>query len=161
MRFRSKERGTSVKERAKNGMSTRAGSILFHILVLDPFFARLNLCSPSFLGLSLLRDQKPHGNACYACWAFVSLRRRRNLTSVSSVCEAAPISLFWAPNGLNELPEVRFEFPFILIGKSTMTLSTGQSWRLLKSWYTGGGPEQGFWRGFADGLYQSLASYVT
>ena len=51
----------------------------------------------------------------------VSLRRRpRNLTSVSNVCEAVPSSLFWAPNGLNELPEVRFEFPFILIGKSTM-----------------------------------------
>ena len=66
----------------------------------------------------------PHGNACYACWAFVSLRRRCHLTSVSGVCEAAPISLFWAPNGLNELPEVHFEFPFILIGKSTMTFST-------------------------------------
>ena len=63
-------------------MSTRAGSILF--LVLVPFFARLNLCSSSFLGLSLLRDQKPYGNACYACWAFVSQRRRRNLTSVSA-----------------------------------------------------------------------------
>ena len=24
--------------------------------------------------------------------------------------------MFWAPNGLNELPEVRFEFPFNLIG---------------------------------------------
>ena len=51
---------------------------------------------PMFLvvpGLSLLRDQKPHGNACYAWWAFVSRRRRRNLTSVSGLCEAAPISL--------------------------------------------------------------------
>ena len=74
-------------------MSTRAGSILFNLLVLFPFFARLNLCSSSFLGLSLLRDQKPHGNAWYACWAFVSRRRRRNLTLVSGVCEAATISL--------------------------------------------------------------------
>ena len=24
--------------------------------------------------------------------------------------------MFWTPNGLNELPEVRFEFPFNLIG---------------------------------------------
>ena len=87
MRFRSKQRGTRVKERAKNGMSTKAGSILFYSLVLVPFFARLNLCSSSFLGLSLLWDQKPHGNACYACWAFVSRRRRRNLTSVSGVCQ--------------------------------------------------------------------------
>ena len=72
---------------------------------------------------------------------FVPIRlcRRRNLTTVSNVCEAAPISLFWAPDALNELPEVRFEFPFILIGKSTIAFWTGQSWRVLKSWYTGGG----------------------
>ena len=30
-----------------------------------------------------------------------SLRRRRNLTSVSDVCAAAPMPLFLAPNGLN------------------------------------------------------------
>ena len=29
-----------------------------------------------------------------------SLCRRHNLTLVSNVCEAVPISLFWAPNGL-------------------------------------------------------------
>ena len=57
-----------------------------------------------------------------------SQRRRRILTSVSNVCEAAPISLVWFPNGLNELPEVRFQFLFILIGKSTMAFLTGQSW---------------------------------
>ena len=53
-------------------------------------------------------------------WISCSLRCRGNLTPVSNVCEAAPISLFWAPNGLNELPEVHFQFPFNLIGKSTM-----------------------------------------
>ena len=73
-----------------------------------------------------------------------SLRRRRNVTSVSNVCEAAPRSLFWAPNGHGELPEVRFEFPFVWIGKSTMAFLKGQSWRVLKPWYTGGGPDQGF-----------------
>ena len=52
--------------------------------------------------------------------------------------------MLWAPSGLDELTEVLFEFPFILIGKSTMTFLTGQSWRVLKSWYTSGGPEQGF-----------------
>ena len=51
------------------------------------------------------------------------------------------MSLFRAPNGLNELPEERSEFLFILIGKSTVAFLTGQSWRVLKSWYTGG-PEQ-------------------
>ena len=72
--------------------------------------------------------------------------------------QAAPKSLFWAPDGLDELAEVHFEFPFILIGKSTMTFLTGQSWHVLKSWYTAGGPEQRFQRCFADGLDQSLVS---
>ena len=64
-----------------------------------------------------------------------SLQRRRNLTSVSNV---------W----LNELPKVRFVFPFILIGE------------LTKSWYTGGGPEQEFRRCFGDRLNQSLVLSV-
>ena len=45
-----------------------------------------------------------------------SLRADDNYTLISTVCEAAQRSLSWAPNGLNELPEVRFEFPFHLIG---------------------------------------------
>ena len=64
----------------------------------------------------------------------------------------------WTPNGLNELQEKRFEFPLILIGKSTMTFLTGQPWHVLKSWYTAGGPEQRFQRCFADGLDHSLVS---
>ena len=51
-----------------------------------------------------------------------------------------------------------FKFPFILIGKSTMAFLKSQSWRGLRSWYTRGGPEQGFQRCFADGLNQSLVS---
>ena len=35
---------------------------------------------------------------------------------LAAVCEAAQRSLFWTPNGLNELLEVRFEFPFNLTG---------------------------------------------
>ena len=83
------------------------------------------------------------------------------LTISSNVCEAAPRSLFWAPNGLDKKPEMRFEVPFILIGKSTMAFLTGQSWRVLKSWYTGGGPEQGPGRCFedADGHNQSLVRF--
>ena len=42
-----------------------------------------------------------------------------------------------------------------------MAFLTGQSWRVLKSGYTGGGLEQGFRRCFADGLNQSLVSSVT
>ena len=60
---------------------------------------------------------------------------------MNNVCEEEPISMFWAPNELNDLKEERFEFPFILIGTSTMEFLIGQSWRVVKSWYTGGGPE--------------------
>ena len=49
-----------------------------------------------------------------------SLCRRLDLSPVSDVCEAAPMSLFWAPNGLNELPEMCFEFPSKPIGELTM-----------------------------------------
>ena len=59
-----------------------------------------------------------------------SLRHRRNLNFVSKVCKAAPISLFWVTNGLNESPVVRFKSPFILIDKSTMAFLKGQSTRI-------------------------------
>ena len=58
--------------------------------------------------------------------------------------------------GLKELPKMSFEFPFNLIGKSTMAFLTDQSWHVLKSCYTGGGIEQGFRHCFADRLNQSL-----
>ena len=52
-----------------------------------------------------------------------SLRRRGNLTANSDVCEAAPrFFVLNPPNRLNELPEVRFECPFNLIGKPTKGL---------------------------------------
>ena len=73
-----------------------------------------------------------------------SLRQRRNLTSVCTVCEAAPLVLLQIPNGLNELPEVNFEFPFNLSGKSTIPIVAAESRCVLKSWYTVGRPEQGF-----------------
>ena len=82
---------------------------------------------------------------------YISLRADDNLTLISTVCEAAQRSLFWTPNGLNELPEVRFEFPFNLIGDHDK-----QSWHVLKSGYTAGSPEQGFRCCFADGVNQSL-----
>ena len=76
-----------------------------------------------------------------------------------------PKSFYWASNRLNNLPEMHFKFPFNLTGKSTMAFLTGQSWCILKSWYTGvggggGGREQGFWHYFANGLNQSLVSSV-
>ena len=54
------------------------------------------------------------------------------------------------PNKLNKLPKMCFKFPFNLIGKSTMEFLIDQLWCILKSWYTGGGPEHGFQCCFAD-----------
>ena len=47
-----------------------------------------------------------------------------------------------ALNGLDELPEVRFEIPFILIGKSTMALNRPIMART--GWYTVGGTDKYF-----------------
>ena len=78
-----------------------------------------------------------------------------DITLVSNVCEVALRSLFCAPSGLNKLTKVHFGFPLILISKLSMAFFTSQSWHTLKSWYTGGGPEQGYWCCFADGLNQT------
>ena len=57
---------------------------------------------------------------------------------------------------------MRFDFFFNLIGKLTMVFF--ESWRLLKSWYTGGGEDQGFRRCFAEIFFlpsQNLSSAVS
>ena len=90
-------------------------------------------------------------------FGFHSLNRRRNLTPVSNVCKTAVRSLFWTPTGFNELPEVCFEFPFNMIGELAMASLTGQSWRLLKSWY--GRPRtKNFGRCFANVSCRGLAT---
>ena len=86
------------------------------------------------------------------------MHRRCNQTPVSNICEAVWIFLFWAPNGLNELPEMHFKLPFNLIGKLTVALLTGQSWLRLKSRYTGWDPEQGFSCCLTDGVNQKFGS---
>ena len=75
--------------------------------------------------------------ACHRCY----------LTPISNVCEAAHVSLFWAPNRLNELPEMRFEMCFNLIGELTVAFLMGQSWLAIKSWYTGGSAQN---KGFGN-----------
>ena len=91
--------------------------------------------------------------------ALASLHCRGNLTPVSNVCKAIAKSLFSALNGLNNLPEMHFKFPFNLINKLTMVLLTNQQWCVLKSWYRGGSPEHGFLHCFADPLNQKLSSF--
>ena len=69
----------------------------------------------------------------------------------------APISLISAPNGLNELPEVRLEFPFKLIGKGFLR---GQSWRVLKSWYKGWAQNKDFGAVSQADLIRSVFPFV-
>ena len=142
------------------------------------FYCSLSLISPQFATLLLLPFVF-HSTVLYLSSLLISLpyssfllsfillfyvlsplrlRCRGNLTPVSNVCEAGPKSLFWAPNELNKLPEMRFKFPW-LANRQWLFL-TGQSWRLLQSWYTTEDPEQGFRRCFTDGLNQSLVSSV-
>ena len=66
--------------------------------------------------------------------------------------------MFLVPNRLKELSEMRFEYLSNLIGKSIVAFLTGSLWRVLKSRYTGGAPEQGFQSRFADGLNQTFTS---
>ena len=71
--------------------------------------------------------------------------------------------LVLGPNGFKELLELHFEFPFNLIGMSTVAFLTNQSWCILKSWYTQVGAqlrEQRFWRCFTDRLNQSLQFHL-
>lgn len=54
------------------------------------------------------------------------------------------------PYKLDKLSEVRFEFALKLIGQWKKSFLTNQSWCILKSWYTAGGPDQRFWHWHAD-----------
>ena len=58
---------------------------------------------------------------------------------------------------------MHFEFPFQpkvhVTGKSIMAFLTGQSWCIIKSWYTGEGPEQGYRCCFTNRLNQKFGNY--
>ena len=67
----------------------------------------------------LFEDNKK--SPSFVCWEIPTLAFRYKLSLVySDICKAPPITLFWAHSGLNKSPEMHFEFPFNLIGKSTM-----------------------------------------
>ena len=70
-----------------------------------------------------------------------SIRPKRNPTPFSNICEAEPFRTQRITANA---------FRISLTEKSTTRFLTGQSWRALKFWYLGGGPERGFWRYFAD-----------
>ena len=88
------------------------------------------------------------------------LHHRFNLTLVCNVCETVLRSLVWAPYGLSKLPEVCFKFLFNMIGKSAMAFFNrpimARTQILVHRW----GPRTRFWHCFADGLNQSLVSFL-
>ena len=60
--------------------------------------------------------------------------------------------LVLGPNAFNGLLEI-YAFQISLQPDwqiDDLSFLTGRSWRILKSWYTGGGTEQGFWCCFGD-----------
>ena len=86
----------------------------------------------------------------------LSLRRRRNLTPASNVCEEAPISLFWAPKGAQEITGNAFRISL----QPDWEIDNGFFHRLIMAcsqilvhvW----GPEQGCPCCFADRLNLKL-----
>ena len=87
-----------------------------------------------------------------------SLLRRRYLIPVSKVCEAAPISLFWLPSGLNELPEMRVDFPWLANLQSLFFKLANHGAYLNSGTYRWGPrttPERESRRCFGNGLYQN------
>ena len=94
-----------------------------------------------------------------------SLHCRCNLTQLVTSVKQCRNPFTEPPTDSTTYRKKHFKFPFNLTGKSTMAFLTGQSWCILKSWYTGvggggRGREQGFWHYFANGLNQSLVSSV-
>ena len=60
-------------------------------------------------------------------------------------------------NELNEFLEVCLKLPFNLISQLNIAFYHGQPWRVLKSWYITGAPEQVFQCRFSVGLSQMFS----
>ena len=69
-------------------------------------------------------------------------------------------SLFWVPNGLNELLQVRFKFPFILTGKFTIAFFNGPIMARTQIPIHRWRPRTRSRHCFADRPYQNLVSSV-
>ena len=87
--------------------------------------------SPIFSSHRLVRAQGAIGRATRRALFSPLLKQRRYSCSGPS-------------KELTLLLEMSFKFPFNLFGKLTLAFLKSRSLRILKSWYTGSGPEQGF-----------------
>ena len=85
-----------------------------------------------------------------------SLLRKSNPNPANN--KAALISLFWASNGQRITGDLACRCFLQPDWQINNGIVTGQQWRLLKSWYTGGGPEQGLGTVSQSDLTRSLVS---
>ena len=156
--FRKKERGRDIKKQQQQ----RCFDLNYWLQLVNKrskwaYHNRLRSgpCWWAFLHAAIKKKEKrKSGEKAFS--HLCTLRRRRNVTPISNIWKAAPIHLFRVGPQRTQRITVN-EFPSHVIGKSTTAFLSGQSWRVLKFWYTGGETKQGLRRRFADELYQGCS----
>ena len=96
--------------------------------------------------------------SCRKFQADILVEWRAPIILVINVWEGAPIFLLQAPS-TNHQKHVS-NFPSTWLANWRYSFWTGQSWHVLKFWYTAGGPEQGFLSCIADRHNRSLVLSV-
>ena len=86
------------------------------------------------------------------------LLRKRNLSPVSKFCQAAPVSLFWAYNGLNDYrSNSNFRSTWLANRQWPFTRPIIARTQTLVHWW-GAPTEKGFRHCFAEGLNRKISS---
>ena len=114
--------------RRKHDFGRRISSFEWRILFEEPriWTSGFNLRTRVLKSVATTQERLDRRGVCHAAKILpVGVRGTKNICCLSSL-----ISLFWARNRLNELPEMCFKFPSNLIGKSTMAFLTVQSPRV-------------------------------
>ena len=113
--------------RRKYDFRRRISAFVWRILFEEPriWTSGFNLRTRVLKSVTAAQERLDMRSGCHAAKILpVGVRGTKNICCLSSL-----ISLFWALNRLNELPEMCFKFPSNLIGKSTMAFKTVQSSR--------------------------------
>ena len=114
--------------RRKHDFRRRISTFVWRILFEEPriWTSGFNLRTRVLKSVTAAQERLDMRSGCHAAKILpVGVRGTKNVWCLSPL-----ISLFWAPNRLNELPEMCFKFPSNLIGKSTMAFLTVQSSRV-------------------------------
>ena len=114
--------------RRKHDFGRRISAFVWRILFEEPriWTSGFNLRTRVLKSVTAAQERLDMRSGCHAAKILpVGVRGTKNICCLSSL-----ISLFWARNRLNELPEMCFKFPSNLTGKSTMAFLTVQSWHV-------------------------------